>query len=76
LTPALAAAVHALIAATPSLLAIVQADDLAGETVAVNLPGTDHERANWRRRLRVDVETLCSTDTARRVLAAFRAAGR
>ncbi len=71
-----AAAVHALIAATPSLLALVQADDLAGETVAVNLPGTDHERANWRRRLRVDVASLCSGEAARRVLAAFRAAGR
>jgi glycogen operon protein len=44
-------AIHALIARTPSLLALVQADDLAGEIVGVNLPGTDTERPNWRRRL-------------------------
>ena len=31
--PAVAAAVHAFVSATPSLLALVQADDLAGETV-------------------------------------------
>jgi glycogen operon protein len=54
----------------------VQADDLAGETLAVNLPGTDRERANWRRRLRGDVASLCTSETARLVLAAFRAAGR
>ena len=29
-------------------------DDLASETVAVNLPGTDAERPNWRRRIGVD----------------------
>jgi glycogen operon protein len=44
-------AVHALIARTPAVLALVQADDLAGERVGVNLPGTDMERPNWRRRL-------------------------
>jgi glycogen operon protein len=46
-----AAAIHALLARTQSLLALVQADDLAGELVGVNLPGTDRERPNWRRRL-------------------------
>jgi glycogen operon protein len=64
-----AAAVHALVAATPALLALVQADDLAGETVAVNLPGTDRERPNWRRRLDVDVSDLCETPLARAILA-------
>ena len=70
---ALAAAVHAFVAATPSLLALVQADDLAGETVGVNLPGTDRERPNWRRRLDVDVATLCQTPLARAILAAMHA---
>jgi glycogen operon protein len=58
LTPALVEAVHALIAATPAMLALVQADDLAGEVTAVNLPGTDHERPNWRRRLMPDLASL------------------
>ena len=67
-----AAAVHALVAATPALLALVQADDLAGETVAVNLPGTDKERPNWRQRLDVDVAALCRTPLSRAILEAMR----
>ena len=54
----LVAAVHALLARTPCRLVLLQADDLAGELVGVNLPGTDRERPNWRRRLRVDVAGL------------------
>ncbi len=58
--PALPAAVrdgvHRFVASTPCVLAVAQADDLAGETEAVNLPGTDAERPNWRRRLAPDVD--------------------
>jgi 4-alpha-glucanotransferase len=71
--PAVAAAIHAFVCATPSLLALVQADDLVGETVAVNLPGTDRERPNWRRRLDPDVSELCQSLLARAILAAMRA---
>ncbi len=46
------AAAHAYIQRTPSLIAIAQLDDLVGEFTAVNLPGTDLERQNWRRKLR------------------------
>jgi glycogen operon protein len=56
----LPAAVLALLARTPCRLVLAQADDLAGETVAVNLPGTDRERPNWRRRLHGTVATLCA----------------
>jgi 4-alpha-glucanotransferase len=70
---AVAAAVHAFVSATPSLLTLVQADDLAGELVAVNLPGTDKERPNWRRRLDPDVAQLCQTPLARAILDAMRA---
>ncbi len=68
-----ARAVHAFVAATPALLTLVQADDLAGETEAVNLPGTDRERPNWRRRLDIDVETLCRTPLAQAILSALHA---
>jgi len=51
--PALTAAAHRLIGTASSLISIEQIDDLAGETVAVNLPGTDRERPNWRRKLAV-----------------------
>jgi 4-alpha-glucanotransferase len=67
-----AAAVHGFVCSTPALLALVQADDLAGDTVAVNLPGTDRERPNWRRRLNADVSSLCRTPLAEAILAAMR----
>ena len=69
-------AMHALIAATPCVLALVQADDLASESVGVNLPGTDRERPNWRRRLRVPVGALFDTPDSSPALTAMRSAGR
>ena len=67
----LATAIHAYVAATPSHLAFAQLDDLAGEAEAVNLPGTNRERPNWRRRLATPVETLCDTPLARAILGAI-----
>jgi glycogen debranching enzyme GlgX/4-alpha-glucanotransferase len=69
---AFAAAVHAFVCSTPALLALVQADDLAGATVGINLPGTNQERPNWRRRLDGDITELCSTPLARAILSAMR----
>jgi len=69
----LVAAAHEFIAATPSDLVLVQAEDLAGMRVGVNLPGTDTERPNWRVRLPVPVETLLSTPEAQRILETVRA---
>jgi glycogen operon protein len=74
LTPELAAAIHAYIAETPSVLALVQVEDLAGEREPVNLPGTDTERPNWRRRVGVAVEGLFETPGAKAILEAMRAA--
>ena len=70
------AAMHALIAATPCVLALVQADDLASEPIGVNLPGTDRERPNWRRRLRMPVEALFGSPDTSPALTAMRSAGR
>ena len=39
----------------------------------VNLPGTDKERPNWRRRLDPDVSVLCRTLLAQTILAALQA---
>jgi glycogen operon protein len=71
--PALAAAIHAHVAATPSLLMLVQADDLAGVRIGTNLPGTDRERPNWRHRLPATADALCATPLARAILAASAA---
>ena len=65
-------AVHALLARTPCELVLVQADDLAGELHAVNLPGTDRERPNWRRRLAPPLPDLLETPEARAVFDALR----
>ena len=46
------AAAHEFIGRTPSLIAIAQLDDLVGEFTGVNLPGTNRERPNWRRKLK------------------------
>ncbi len=68
---AITSAIHRFVCATPSALVLLQADDLAGESMAVNLPGTDRERPNWRRRLDVDVEALWKTETGTQVIADF-----
>ncbi len=51
-------AVHAFVGQARCALTLLQADDLAGETVAINVPGTDRERPNWRRRLAVKAAEL------------------
>ena len=67
---ALAAAIHAHVAATPSVLMLAQADDLAGSRIGTNLPGTDRERPNWRWRLPITADALCDTPLAQAILAA------
>ena len=67
-----APAVHGFLAATPSALVLAQLDDLAGEQTALNLPGTDRERPNWRRRLGVAVPELLEQPAARAVLGRLR----
>jgi 4-alpha-glucanotransferase len=75
-TEAVVVAAHAFVSATPSDLVLVQADDLAGARIGVNLPGTDTERPNWRRILASPVEELFTGDTPRKILDAVRSGGR
>ncbi len=71
-TPELAGAIHAFMASTPCALAMIQVEDLAGERSPVNLPGTDMERPNWRRRIGVAVEALTDGQIARAIIDAAR----
>jgi glycogen operon protein len=71
LSDEIAAAFHAFLANSGSLLASAQFDDLAGETIATNLPGTADERPNWRLRLPLDVESLMAAPRAQAILAAL-----
>ena len=47
---------------------LAQADDLAGETVALNLPGTDRERPNWRRKVGVPLPELVEAPRAHAIV--------
>jgi glycogen operon protein len=64
------AATHAMVASAPSALMLVQVDDLFGEAEPLNVPGTDRERPNWRRRLPEPVEKLKDRPAAGAVIAA------
>jgi glycogen debranching enzyme GlgX/4-alpha-glucanotransferase len=66
-----AAAVHALIGGSGSIFAHAQFDDLVGETVATNLPGTDRERPNWRLKVGPDVAAAFAGHRAQTILAAL-----
>ncbi len=67
------AAAHGLLARTPCRVMLIQADDLAGETEPLNVPGTDTERPNWRRRLGAAVDDLTSTPLVKSIVAAVKA---
>ncbi len=65
----LALAVHAFLASTPSLLALLQVDDLAGESEPVNLPATSSEHPNWRRRQALTLKELADSPALRKTAA-------
>ncbi|HEY8020258.1 MAG TPA: 4-alpha-glucanotransferase [Thermoanaerobaculia bacterium] len=46
------------LAASPARLVLVNLEDLWGETVPQNVPGTRAERPNWRRKARLSFEEL------------------
>jgi len=66
------AAAHRLVARTPCSIMLVQADDLAGEHDPLNVPGTDREWPNWRRRVSVPVETLADAPAAQAIIHAVK----
>lgn len=67
---------HEFVARTPCSIMLVQADDLTGETEPLNVPGTDKERPNWRRRLSAVCKEIPGRPEAAAILAALRRAGR
>ncbi len=58
ISPRLIAAIYAALARSPSMLLMVQAEDLIGDVEQANLPGTFDQNSNWRRRLSVAVEQI------------------
>jgi len=60
-SPPFVDAVYAYLARTPCWLVGVQLEDVAGQLLQVNVPGTTEDRfPNWRRKLPVTVEGLAS----------------
>ncbi len=70
------AAVAALLAATPSRLAIVALDDVLGVLDQINVPGTVEQHPNWRRKLPLALEELETHEGLVRVAQAFAQGGR
>ncbi|MEB2345375.1 MAG: 4-alpha-glucanotransferase [Deltaproteobacteria bacterium] len=70
----LCAAVHALLAAAPSVLVAASLDDLAGEREPVNVPGVPVERhRSWSRRMARSLEELRADPRVAAQLGALRA---
>jgi len=67
---------HGFVAKTPCAIMLVQADDLSEESEPLNVPGTDTERPNWRRRLSVAVEAIPGLTTSKTVIGAIQKTGR
>ena len=71
MSDAVAAAIHGFVGSSGSVFASVQFEDLAGDTIGTNLPGTDRERPNWRRRLGGNVEALMAGARASAIIEAL-----
>ena len=70
--PTVLAGLHARLALSDAGLVMAQLDDLLGEDVQVNMPGTSSERPNWNRRARLSNEDLSSTTVLAEALAPLR----
>jgi len=54
----------------------VQLDDLIGEREPANVPGTDRQYPNWRRKLSLTVDEILAGARWARLVEQMRAAGR
>jgi len=64
LTPALHYAIMGYLASTPSVLWLVNQEDITRELFQQNLPGTTAEYPNWSRKMRWSIEELSSVKEA------------
>lgn len=77
-TEAITVGLHALLAASPSLLVAVSVADLVADRRPVNIPGTSEEYPNWRVPLSgpdgrvLSLEEVCADPLADRVMRAAR----
>ncbi|MGE4243755.1 malto-oligosyltrehalose synthase [Ramlibacter sp.] len=73
-TPAMVDAVYSYLARTPCWLVGLQLEDIVGQRLQVNVPGTTEDRfPNWRRKLSVNVDDLPAEPRWLSAAAALRA---
>jgi 4-alpha-glucanotransferase len=72
-TAELAQALHVYLARSATRLVAVQIEDLLGETLPVNVPGTDREYPNWQRKVSADIEDMAARADLAAHLEAIRA---
>lgn len=72
LTGELHNAVIGFLAQTPSMLLLLNQEDLTKETEQQNLPGSTHQYPNWRRKMKFTVEQLRYSGLAQDFAAMFR----
>jgi 4-alpha-glucanotransferase len=60
------------LARSPARIVMVQIEDVLGERSPVNIPGTNREYRNWRRKLRDDLETIATDPRLERFARALR----
>lgn len=65
-------ALSGMLAETPSLLQVIQAEDLFGLDDQVNVPGTVLEHPNWQRRIPVPVDRWAAAKQPAAVIAAVK----
>ncbi len=71
MTPALVEAVHRYLARTPCKILLIQLEDVTGQHLQVNLPGTTDQRPNWRYKLDSELSQLLDDPRLRRLAAAI-----
>jgi 4-alpha-glucanotransferase len=57
---AIVLAAHRYLASSNARIVMVQLEDIIGETTPVNIPGTNDEYPNWRRKVRDDIDAIAS----------------
>ncbi|NDA46290.1 MAG: glycogen debranching enzyme GlgX [Alphaproteobacteria bacterium] len=60
---------HGFLAQTPAMICALQIDDLLAEADQLNVPGTDQQWPNWRRRLTHSIEEAFEGEPGRTIVA-------
>ena len=70
---AVVVAANAYLAASPAAIVVALLDDILGERMPVNVPGTASQYPNWRRKLRLDLSEIATDERLERLCGALAA---